>query len=77
LADVLGIFHCDGVVLPGAGQQDFSVVVSRLALLFIPAFLPLLLMIFWLVRVRFTNACKGMFVPRGGEVLPSATVGPG
>jgi hypothetical protein len=28
------------------------------------------LMIFWLVRVRFTSAYKRMFVPRPGAVQP-------
>src|SRR5216684_5100648 len=36
--------------------------------------LPLILLIFWLVRVRFTNAYNGKSMPRGGEghSLPAA-----
>jgi hypothetical protein len=30
--------------------------------------LPLVLLIFWLLRVRFTNAYKGKSLPRGGDV---------
>jgi hypothetical protein len=30
--------------------------------------LPLILLIFWLVRIRFTDACVKMAVPCGGDV---------
>lgn len=73
----LGFFIATGSFFLGQGSKIFPSVFHDSPLLFIPAFLPLLLMIFWLVRVRVTNAYKRMFVPRGGEVLPSTTMGPG
>lgn len=39
-------------------QQVFPAFMRNTNVLFIPAFLPLILMIFWLVRVRFANAYK-------------------
>jgi hypothetical protein len=36
-------------------------------LYFVLTILPLILLIFWLVRVRFTSAYKRMFLPRQGE----------
>ena len=35
-------------------------------LLFIPGILPLVLMIFWLIQVRFTKAYKSKSVPGSG-----------
>ena len=35
--------------------------------------LPLILLIFWLVRVRFTNASKRYSMPRGGDIAPGRT----
>ncbi len=49
-------------------QQVFPAALRKTNVLFIPAFLPLILMIFWLFRVRFTNAYKGKSMPRGGDV---------
>lgn len=48
--------------------QVFPAALRKTNLLFIPAFLPLLLLIFWLFRVRFANAYKGKLMPRGGDV---------
>jgi hypothetical protein len=42
-----------------ARQQLFPAVLRRTGALYFLSFLPLLLMIFWLVRVRFTNAYRG------------------
>jgi uncharacterized membrane protein len=39
----------------------------------VPALLPLALLIFWLIRVRFTNALKKMSMPRAGQVYPLGT----
>jgi hypothetical protein len=51
------------------GQQKvFPAAVRQTSILFIPAFLPLLLMIFWLFRVRFAKAYEKMSTPRGGDV---------
>lgn len=44
-------------------QQVFPAFLRGSPMLFIPAFLPLLLMIFWLVRVRFKNAYVGAVKP--------------
>jgi hypothetical protein len=49
-------------------QQVFPAALRKTNVLFIPAFLPLILMIFWLFRVLFTNAYKGKSMPRGGDV---------
>jgi hypothetical protein len=54
-------------------QQVFPAALRKTNLLFIPAFLPLLLMIFWLFRVRFTNAYNKMSVARGGDVYSLRT----
>jgi hypothetical protein len=55
-------------------QQVFPAFIRNTNVLFIPAFLPLLLLIFWLIRVRFSNARKKMSMPHGGDVTP---YGPG
>ena len=44
-------------------QQVFPVAWRGAAVWFVPALLPLVLMIFWLFRVRFTNAYKGTAFP--------------
>jgi uncharacterized membrane protein len=46
-------------------QQVFPAALRKTNVLFVPGFLPLILMIFWLFRVRFTNAYKAMSMPRG------------
>ena len=48
--------------------QVFPAFIRRTNLLFIPGILPLVLMIFWLIRVRFTKAYKRMSLPRRGDV---------
>jgi uncharacterized membrane protein len=48
-------------------QQVFPAALRKTNVLFIPAFLPLLLMIFWLFRVRFPNAYDGKSMPRCGD----------
>lgn len=42
-----------------ARQHLFPVFMKRTGMLFLLSFLPLLLMVFWLVRVRFANAYQG------------------
>jgi hypothetical protein len=49
-------------------QQVFPVWLRGSAVLLVPALLPLMLLIFWLIRVRFTNAYKKMSMPRPGHV---------
>lgn len=46
----------------------FPVFFRRTGLLFILGFLPVLLMIFWMFRVRFTKRYKSKPVPRQGDV---------
>jgi hypothetical protein len=50
-----------------ARQQLFPALLRKTGVLTLLSFLPLILMIFWLFRVRFTNAYKKQPVPRGGE----------
>jgi len=54
-------------------QQVFPAALRKTNVLFIPALLPLILMIFWLFRVRFTNAYKGESQPRGGDAYSLRT----
>jgi hypothetical protein len=44
--------------------QVFPAALRKTNVLFIPAFLPLILLIFWLFRVRFTNAYKEKMIVR-------------
>jgi len=48
--------------------QVFPAFIRRTNLLFVPGILPLVLMIFWLIRVRFTKAYKSKSVPSSGNV---------
>ena len=52
--------------------QVFPAFIRRTNLLFIPGILPLVLMIFWLIRVRFTKAYKSKSVPGSGNVRNGA-----
>jgi len=54
-------------------QQVFPAFLRKMNLLFLPAILPLMLLIFWLFRVRFTNAYKGKAMPRGGDAYSLRT----
>jgi hypothetical protein len=60
-----GLFIATGSFFIGQ-QQVFPAFLRKANVLFLPAILPLILMIFWLFRVRFTNAYKRMSLPRGG-----------
>jgi amino acid permease len=51
-------------------QQVFPAFLRNTKVLFIPAFLPLVLLIFWLIRVRFSKARNTMSMPRGSDVTP-------
>jgi hypothetical protein len=57
-----------------ARQHIFPVLLRKTGVLYVLSFLPLLLMIFWLVRVRFTNARKKMSLPLRGDVYSQAGV---
>ena len=67
-----GLFIATGSFFLGQ-QQVFPAFLRKTNILFIPAILPLVLMIFWLVRVRFANGYKIKPVPGGGEVYSLRT----
>jgi hypothetical protein len=52
-----GLFIATGSLFLGQ-QQVFPAFLRKTNVLFVPALLPLLSLIFWLFRVRFTNAYK-------------------
>jgi hypothetical protein len=54
-------------------QQVFPAWLRGSPVLLVPALLPLGLLIFWLVRVRFTNAYKRISMPRGEDVYSFPT----
>jgi hypothetical protein len=54
-------------------QQVFPAALRKTNILFIPAFLPLILMIFWLFRVRFANGYEKKSVRGSGDVYSSRT----
>lgn len=54
-------------------QQVFPALLRKTNVLFLPSILPLILMIFWLFRVRFTNAYKRKSVPSSGDVYSLRT----
>jgi uncharacterized membrane protein len=56
----------------GIGQHLSSALFST-TLYLILSILPLILLIFWLVRVRFTNASKKYLMPGGGNIASSRT----
>jgi hypothetical protein len=68
LAHVLWTVHRYGSFFLGQGSKVFPDWLLKTNVLFIPAILPLILLIFWVVRVRFTNAYEKMSMPTGGEV---------
>jgi hypothetical protein len=47
-------------------QQVFPAWLRGSPVLLVPALLPLVLLIFWMIRVRFTSAYKRMSVPSSG-----------
>jgi len=61
-----GLFIATGSFFLGQ-QQVFPRFVRQSNVLFVPAILPLVLLIFWLIRVRFKNAYEGR--ARGGGNL--------
>jgi len=60
-----GLFIATGSFFLGQGSKVFPASVLKTGVLLVPAVLPLLLLIFWMIRVRFTNAYKRMSMPRG------------
>jgi len=63
-----GLFIATGSFFLGQGSKVFPDWLLKTNVLFIPAILPLILLIFWVVRVRFTKAYEKMSMPTGGEV---------
>ncbi len=51
-----GLFIASGSFFLGQGSKVFPAFVLKTGVLFVPAILPLVLLIFWLFRVRFTDA---------------------
>ena len=64
-----GLFIATGSFFLGQ-QQVFPSFVRQSNVLFLPAILPLVLMIFWLIRVRFKNAYERR-TTRGAGKLPA------
>lgn len=63
-----------------ARQQLFPALFQKIGLLYFLSFLPLMLMVFWLVRVRFTKATKKMPLPSPGllrEAVPALSLSKG
>jgi hypothetical protein len=50
-----GLFVATGSFFLGQGSKVFPPFIVQSGVLFVPALLPLVLMIFWLIRVRLTN----------------------
>ena len=67
-----GLFIATGSFFLGQ-PQVFPAALRKTNVLFIPAFLPLMLMIFWLFRVHFTNVYKGKSMPRRPDVYSLRT----
>ncbi len=68
-----GLFIATGSFFLGQGSKVFPAFVLKTNVLLIPAILPLILLIFWLIRIRFTNVYKKMSLPRGGDVYSLPT----
>jgi hypothetical protein len=64
----LGFFIATGSFFMGQGSKIFPSVFRQSAWMMIPAFFPLVLLIFWVLRVRFTDAYKRMFMAGTGAV---------
>ena len=62
-----GLFIASGSFFLGQ-QQVFPALLRKTNVLFIPAILPLVLLIFWLVRVRFKNVYEAKSIPRNGAL---------
>jgi hypothetical protein len=68
-----GLFIAAGSFFLGQGSKVFPAFILKTNLLFVPAILPLVLLIFWFFRVRFTKAYSRMSMPRGSKVYPLPT----
>jgi hypothetical protein len=54
-----GLFIATGSFFLGQGSKVFPAFVLKSGALIVPAILPLMLLIFWVIRVRFSNAYEG------------------
>ena len=68
-----GLFIATGSFFLVQGSKVFPAFILKTNILFIPAILPLILLIFWLFRVRFTDADKRKSMPRGADVYSLPT----
>jgi hypothetical protein len=68
-----GLFIATGSFFLGQGSKVFPAFILKTNILFIPAILPLILLIFWPFRVRFTYAYKRKVMPRGADVYSLPT----
>jgi len=68
-----GFFIATGSFFLGQADKVFPDWVIKTNVLFIPAILPLILLIFWMVRVRFANAYQKMSTPRSGNAYSLRT----
>ncbi len=62
------LFIATGSFFLGQAPKVFPALADKTNLLLIPAILPLILLIFWLLRLRFTSAFKRKPIPRGDDV---------
>lgn len=67
------LFMATASFFVGQDSKVFPSFILQTNVLFIPALLPLILMIFWLLRVRFTNAYKKKSMPREGDAYSVPT----
>ncbi len=68
-----GLFIATGSFFLGQGNKVFPSLIAQSNVLFVPALLPLLFLIFWLFRVRFTNAYQRKSMRPGGDVYSLPT----
>jgi hypothetical protein len=67
-----GLFIATGSFFIGQ-PQVFPAFIRKTNLLFVPGILPLILMIFWFFRVRFTKAYQAKSMPRTGDAYSIPT----
>ena len=67
-----GLFIASGSFFLGQ-QQVFPAFLRKTNVLLLPAILPLILMIFWLFRVRFSKLYKAKSMPRTGDAYSIGT----
>jgi len=68
-----GLFIATGSFFLGQGSKVFPAFVLKTGVLFVPAVLPLVLLIFWLIRVRFPNAYSAQPSGRSSPTTLAAT----